>query len=171
LNGAEGLIVQLSDFLSTLENSSLALLVSGSDLLFPIIETTHVLAIVMVVGTIMIVDLRLLHLASRTMPVTILVREVLPWTWTAFVVALITGGLMFISAAVKYSQNPAFLAKMAVLLLAGANMAIFHRGVYRKVADWDSGPGTPALARLAGAASLVIWVSVVALGRWIGFLE
>jgi hypothetical protein len=162
--------MQLADLWSDLENSGLGTLVSGSALLFPIIETAHVLAIVMVVGTILIVDLRLLNIASTRLAVSTLVREVLPWTWTAFILALITGALMFISAASKYAQNPAFLCKMVILLLAGLNMAIFHRGVYRKIAEWDAGPGTPGLARLAGAASLVIWVSVVALGRWIGFM-
>jgi hypothetical protein len=142
---------------------------AGSELLFPSIETLHVLAIVLVVGTIMIVDLRLLNLASSGRPVSVLMKEVLPWTWGAFGLAVLSGGLLFVSAAVKYSQSPPFQFKMGALLLAGVNMAVFHLGAYRRVSAWDTGPGIPLAARLAAALSLCVWVVIIALGRWIGF--
>ena len=139
--------------------------------LFPTIESAHVLSLVLVVGSIMVVDLRLLNLASRQRSVKELTDEVLPWTWTAFVCAVITGSLLFSSSAVKYSGIWQFELKMCLLVLAAINMGIFHLGAYRSVAKWDRAPARPPLgARLAGGISLCIWVSIIALGRWVGFV-
>jgi hypothetical protein len=159
----------LAEFFAQIEEWPLSTTVAGSDLLFPAIETLHVLAIVLVAGTILIVDLRLLRVASKERAVSELVKEVLPWTWSAFAVAVFTGSLMFVSAATKYSHVPAFQLKMVALLIAGVNMAVFHLGAYRRVAGWDSTAFVPIAARVAGALSLFIWVLVIALGRWIGF--
>jgi hypothetical protein len=145
--------------------------VRESTWLFPTIESIHVLALVLVVGSIMVVDLRLLNIASRHRSVKELTDEVLPWTWTAFVCALITGSLLFSSSAVRYTGIWQFDAKMCMLVLAAINMGIFHLGAFRSVAQWDRAPSHPPLAaKLAGGISLTIWVIVVALGRWIGFV-
>ena len=138
--------------------------------LFPTIESIHVLSLVLVVGSIMVVDLRLLNLASRQRSVKDLTDDVLPWTWGAFVSAAITGTLLFSSSAVRYSGIWQFEAKMIMLVLAAINMGIFHLGAFRSVAHWNEAPARPPLAaRLAGGISLGFWVIIVALGRWIGF--
>ncbi len=159
----------LSDLLTHLEATPYATAVRESTWLFPTIETLHVLSITLVVGTIMIVDLRLINVASRGRPVSELMRETLPWTWLAFLSAVITGGSLFSSSAVKYAHNWQFETKMLMLLLAGINMAIFHLGSYRSVALWDRDVMTPLGARVAGGLSLAIWVTVICLGRWVGF--
>jgi hypothetical protein len=162
--------MSLGYWLTRLESTPFATAIRESTWLFPTIETVHVLCIVLVVGSIMIVDLRLLNLASRGRAVTELTAEVLPWTWVAFVCAAITGSLLFSSSAVKYSQNVPFRIKMVLLLVAAINMAIFHLGIYRSVTHWNSAPRVPWGARLGGAISLLLWVCVVASGRWIGFV-
>ena len=145
-------------------------LIRENESLFPWIESIHVLAITLVVGSIAIVDLRLLGLASRDRSVAALTRDVLPCTWVAFAVALLTGVLMFISNAVNYAHNFYFQIKILLLVLAGANMLFFHFVSGRDVAVWGNSIGTtPARARLAGGASLLLWIGVVAFGRWIGF--
>jgi len=129
-----------------------------------------VLMLVLVVGSIMVVDLRLLNLTSRDRSVKELTDEVLPWTWTAFAGAAMTGSLLFSSSALKYSGIWQFEAKMCMLALAALNMGLFHLGAFRSVAQWDRAPARPPLAaKLAGGISLGIWVIVVALGRWVGF--
>jgi hypothetical protein len=156
--------------LAALQAAPWAQAVSESTWLFPTIETLHVLALTLVVGSIMVVDLRLLNLASRNRSVRELTSEMLPWTWVAFVCAVITGGTLFSSAATRYWGIVPFRAKMVMLMLAGLNMAVFHLGAYRGVAAWDRAPAVPPpAAKLAGGLSLLIWVSVVMLGRWIGF--
>ena len=137
--------------------------------LFPWIESVHVLAITLVVGSISIVDLRLLGIASKGRAVSRLTAEVLPFTWVAFVVAATTGGLLFSSNAVKYAHNTFFLAKMALLVVAFANMMVFHVITSRGIERWDTSPHTPPAARLAGGVSRLLWMAVIVVGRWIGF--
>jgi len=159
----------LQTFCAWLENTAPAQFVSTSTWAFPTIETVHVLVLVIVVGSIAIVDLRLLGVASNHRKVTALSNDVLPVTWTAFVLALITGSLLFSSKATHYLDNWPFRLKMALLLAAGINMLLFHLITWRDVEGWDHLKVTPRSARLAGFLSLVFWIGVVVFGRWIGF--
>ncbi len=161
--------MQLNDLLTQIQGTSIATAVRENTWLFPTIESLHVLSITLVVGTIMIVDFRLINFVGRRRPASELMRETLPWTWGAFASAVITGSLLFSSSAMKYAHNWQFDCKMAMLLLAGINMAVFHLGSYRRIALWDREAMTPTGARIAGGLSLAIWVIVVTLGRWIGF--
>jgi hypothetical protein len=162
--------MQLDAVLKSLEATSVATAISENDALFPWIESLHVLAITLVVGSIWIVDLRLLGIGSRDRAVTPLAKEVLPCTWAAFVVAACTGSLLFISKAVTYGHNFFFLGKMGLLAAAGVNMVVFHLLIARDVERWGATPHTTPLgARIAGGLSLCLWIAVVAFGRWIGF--
>lgn len=137
--------------------------------LFPWIESTHVLMAVLVVGTIAIVDLRLIGVAAHRRGARQLILDMLPFTWMAFVGAVITGFLLFSSNAVGYVDSKPFWFKMAMLTLAGINMAVFHVTAYRRIGDWDETLPTPSAARISGALSLTFWIVVIFLGRWIGF--
>jgi hypothetical protein len=143
--------------------------IRSNELAFPWLESVHVLAITLVLGSIAVADLRLLGLASVKRPVSQLLHEVLPVTWVAFVVALITGSLMFMSNAVEYVHNRPFQLKMIMLVLAGLNMLVFQLVTFRGVGTWDDAVRTPGAARFAGGFSLFCWLTVVAFGRWIGF--
>jgi hypothetical protein len=159
----------LQSFCHWLENTPLGSFISGSTWAFPTIETVHVFALVIVVGSIAIVDLRLLSVASRNRSVSQLSNDVLPVTWTCFCLAALTGGLLFSSKATHYLANWPFRLKMVLLALAGLNMLLFHFMTYRSVHHWDDADRAPSAARLAGALSLVFWIGVVVFGRWIGF--
>ena len=93
------------------------------------------------------------------------------WTWGAFGVAVITGVLLFVVNSVTYYGNTAFRLKMVALLLAGMNMAIFELVTAKTVPAWDKGVPTPTSARVAGALSMTIWISVIFIARWIGFTK
>lgn len=136
---------------------------------FPLIETVHVIAITLVLGTIMIVDMRLLGFASHRRGANRLIVELLPYTWVAFVLAVISGSLLFISNAPAYAANLEFQLKLVAIAAAGINMMIFHITVYRRIGEWDEDLPPPTSAKIAGALSLVLWVTVIFLGRWIGF--
>jgi len=158
-----------ADLVSYLESSSVADNIRENDLLFPLIESVHVLAICLVVGSILVVDLRLLGLASTKWPAGSVTKAILPLTWCAFVVAVASGGLMFISNASKYLGNGFFIAKMILIGIAGLNMLIFHFIGGRHLPKWERHSRPPLPARLAGGLSILLWVAVVACGRWIGF--
>jgi hypothetical protein len=159
----------LQSFFQWLYDTPLAEAIRSNEMLFPWIESIHVLAITLVLGSIAVVDLRLLGIASRSRPVTRLIREVLPVTWCAFAVAVLSGGTLFTSNAVEYAKNLPFQMKMVLMALAGVNMLAFHLVTYRSVAQWDEAPATPPAARVAGGVSIGLWIGIVAFGRWIGF--
>ena len=158
----------IDQLLNLIEHTALATFIREGDWWFPLDECLHVLSITAVFGSILMVDLRLLGLASRDSAVTRLSKEVLPYTWIAFACAVITGTIMFISKAKVYWHNPQFELKFLFMALAAANMLVFHFGAFRRVADWDDAPPPPA-ARIAGAMSISLWITVVFFGRWIGF--
>jgi len=162
-------MLQLKDLISVLESSALADNIRENDVLFPLVESVHVLAICLVVGSILAVDLRLLGLAWIHRSVSSVTRGVLPLTWGAFVVAVGSGGLMFISNATKYLGNGFFVAKMVLIGAAGLNMVIFHAIGAKDLSRWEEDARLPLPARFAGGLSILLWVLVVACGRWIGF--
>ena len=150
-------------------NWPLSQYIAGSSWAYPTFETIHVIAIVMVIGSIAIMVLRLLGLASINSRVTLISDDTLPWTWGAFGIAVLSGVLLFISKAVDYAANPFFFWKLVVIALAGVNMAVFHVITWRSVDEWNSGAAIPKAAKLAGGLSLGLWVVVVFLARAIGF--
>ena len=159
----------LTELMKWLEATSLAAFIHKTAWAFTTIELVHVIAISLVIGTIAIVDLRLLGLASTKRSFTELAREVLPWTWIAFVLAAMAGSLLFISRATEYFVNPVFWTKMSIMVLAGINMLVFELITVRGVEKWNVDPTPPLPARLAGAISLASWALIVMFGRWTGF--
>jgi hypothetical protein len=121
------------------------------------------------IGTIMIVDLRLLGFGSRNRPFSEFSRLLLPFTWVAFAIAVIAGALLFISRPVEYVGNAVFWIKMVLIALAGINMGVFEFVTVRSVKEWNMSPTPPLAARLAGGMSITCWLLVLFCGRLIGF--
>jgi hypothetical protein len=162
-------VQSLTKLMEWLQASSLAVFIHKTPWAFTTIELVHVFAISLVIGTIAIVDFRLLGLTSTKRSFTEVARAFLPWTWAAFVLAAIAGSLLFISQAAEYFVNTTFWIKMSIMLLAGINMLIFELITVRGVQKWDLESTPPLRARLAGGISLACWALVVIFGRWTGF--
>jgi hypothetical protein len=150
-----------------LEGSSLGQAMRQWLYLYPAVETIHIIGIALLFGSIAVLDLRLLGL-SRSIPVRRLAGHTLPWTAGAFLLIVPSGLAMFTAHASEFIANPVFALKMCLILGAGVNAAIFHAGVFRSAATWDVGV-TPLGARAAGAASLLVWISVIACGRLLAY--
>jgi hypothetical protein len=163
-------VLTIKELMGWIQSTEVAMVISQSRGWFPALEMIHVTATTFVFGMITIVDLRLIGLLARGSAVRDLYRDVIPLTWAAFVVAAITGVLLFISQAVSYSVNFAFQMKFAVLGLIALNMLAFRRFVYRGISTWDRTAAIPLRARLAGAISLIGWIAVVSCARWIAYL-
>ena len=156
-------------FLSWLQDTPLAVFVRENGYVFPWVESAHVVALSFVVGSITIVDLRLLGLASLSRPVTSVLKQILPMTWIAFGFALLTGSTLFISDAIAYWDDEPFRMKFIAMGIAALNMLVFHFVTCRNISDWNASPRTPPGAKVAGGVSMLLWIFVVAFGRWIGF--
>jgi hypothetical protein len=158
----------LINFLTWLGETPLALAVAQSEWLFPAIEVVHVFAISLVFGTIAIIDLRLLGLASTNRRYTEMARELLPLTWGAWFVAAMFGTLLVASRPVGYFENVDFRMKFLCMGLAGVNMLVFQFVTSRDLGRWDRGRA-PLAGKVAGALSLVLWIGVVYFARMTGF--
>ncbi len=160
----------LSDFFLIIENSTVGTLIREGGPYFPFLESVHVIALTLVVGTIVFIDLRLLGMAFRDLRITTLHKDLLPWTWGAFGLALVTGLLMFSATPQRYFDNTYIRIKFFFMLLAGINMLVFQFITYKNVDKWDQGQdGIPTSARAAGAFSILLWGIVIFFGRWVGF--
>ncbi len=155
--------------LAALEATRLADYIRNSLYLFPFLEALHVVGLTMVFGTIAILDLRMLGIASVRRPVSRVAIDVETWAWWAFALTAVTGALMFITNAGVYYHNIFFRLKMSMLVLAGLNVLLFDRTARRSMDRWDANPAAPASGRAAAAISLVLWIAIIFMGRWIGF--
>jgi Family of unknown function (DUF6644) len=161
--------MDIAAFLQSLEASALAARIRDSLWLFPLIESTHVVGLALVFGTIAIIDLRLLGVASTQRPFQRMASEILKWTWGAFALTALTGTLMFITNAGVYYHNVFFRTKMLLLLLAGINILIFELTAGRTIHRWDKERSAPPVGKAVAVLSLAIWIGVICMGRLIGF--
>jgi hypothetical protein len=159
----------MNDILIFIYSNPLAQTIRENELLFPWIEAIHVLAVTLVIGSIALVDLRLIGVRALNRAISNISKELLPITWMAFLVAAITGAILFTSNALSYSQNFYFISKMILLGLAGINMMCFQFIIGKNLDSWNHYQQLPIAARIAGAISLTLWVSIIFCGRWIGF--
>jgi hypothetical protein len=161
----------LLQFCQWIYNTPFATAIRESQYMFPIIETIHTLGITLVVGTVAVLDLRLLGMLMKREPVSRIARQTLPWTWIGFSIMLVTGLLLSASEAATNYYNLAFRIKLLLLLLVGINPLIFHLTIYRSVDRWDLAPVTPVRARAAAACSLILWTGIIVSGRMIAYLH
>jgi hypothetical protein len=136
---------------------------------YPIIESVHVLTLCLFLGFTIMFDLRLLGATLVATPVSEVTRRLMPWITAGFVVMVTTGALLFFAIPVKTYLNIFFRIKVAFLVLAGVNVAVFQRTVSRSMQQWDLDPVPPFRARLASGVSLVLWAGIVVAGRMIAY--
>jgi hypothetical protein len=130
-----------------------------------IIETVHVLALAMAVGTVMWFDLRLLGVSMRRDPVSEVYNQLKPCMFAGFAIMFVTGALLFWSHAAECYASPYFRVKVVLLAVAAMNILLYHSTIDRRRAEWDLAATPPLQARLAGLLSLLLWMGVIAAGR------
>ena len=137
--------------------------------MYPLIETTHVLTLMLFLGTLAIVDLRLLGVLFTRAPVSEVTARVLPFTVAGFTLMIITGLLLFYAIPVRTFESIWFRVKVILMVAAGINAWLFHRRVKRDRALWDGWERPPLGARLSAGASLTLWAGVIVTGRMIAY--
>lgn len=136
---------------------------------WPIVEATHVVTIMLFVGTIIMVDLRLLGVGFRQVRISEMMARILPWTVAGFVLMAITGLLLVYAKPTIYYHSLFFRLKMVVLLVALANILVFHRRVQKGVVNWDQSALPPVPVRASAAISLCAWLAIIITGRMIAY--
>ncbi len=144
------------------EATRLGTVVRESLWLFPVIECVHLLALSLLGGAVLVVDLRLLGLGLRSQPVPELARKIQPWLTLSVVTLIATGIPMFLSEAIKCYYSPPFWYKMGLLVLAIA----FAYTVRRAALEQER---APLMAKMLAVVSMSLWFGVGFSGRWIAF--
>ena len=152
-----------------LESTPLAVLIQESPYGFPFVVALHILGLAFSVGTLLWVDLRMLGVTMRGLPVSAVYRGLAPWFLAGFTVMLASGATLFAAFATAAYGNVYFRIKLVALLLAGANALIFHFVTQRASARWDDAARPPAAVRATGLASILLWAGVIVAGRMMSY--
>jgi hypothetical protein len=148
------------------DKSWLANIVSDSRWVFPAIEAVHIMALCLLFGALLMLNLRLLGLGLKHKPVSQLARELSPWVLVSLIIILSTGFVLFASEAMKAYLSVPFQVKMLFLFTA----IVFHYTIYGHVTKADESRRSQAWGKVAAIVSILLWLGVGIGGRGIGFL-
>ncbi|MFO7287189.1 MAG: hypothetical protein LOD94_10935 [Gammaproteobacteria bacterium] len=154
------------DALTWLEGTMIAQAIRETPWMYPAFETTHYIGLAMLVGGIMLIDLRLLGFA-RDLPLPPILG-LLPWVWAGFAINVVTGTLMFVYGATSFGTNRMFWLKMTLMALAGVNALVFTLST--RSADWIASGHAPGRIKAIATLSLALWLGVMAAGRWMAYV-
>jgi len=157
--------MSLLAFFQWCEQSHVGDVIRRSPWLFPMIEAIHLIGLGFIGGAVLVVDLCLLGFGLRRQSAAKIAREAQPWLLGSLMLMFITGGLLFLSEAIKCYYHPAFWFKMASLLLA----IVFTFTVQRKAVMAEGNRLSPLWSRVVAVVSVLLWSGVGIGGRWIGF--
>jgi hypothetical protein len=157
--------MSLLDFFDWCEATTVGLAIRDSLWLFPVIESVHLLALALLGGAVLVVDLRMLNLGLRKQSAAHIAGSAQPWLIGSLATMLVTGVLLFTSESIKCYYSPPFWYKMSFL----ATAILFTFTVRRKVAAADELRVGPIWGKLVALISLGLWFGVGFSGRWIAF--
>jgi hypothetical protein len=153
-------VEKLQEYFEMLEHAGWVTTLSGTGWMYQAVEITHYFSLFILVGTNVIVDLRVLGVAARRQSVPQIAEQLFPWVWTALTLALVSGFLMFTTGAGDYYADTVFRVKMSVILLAIASTII----VQRNAARWDWPTANHTWFKIAAFASLFFWIGSILAG-------
>ncbi len=158
----------MNEFLSSLENSSVGESIRQSFWLYPALEIVHILGIVLLVGAAFMFDLHLLGF-SRNLSSASLYAWLAPWSSRGLWLIIPSGVLLFTSNAETLGKDPTFWLKMALLILAGLNVLVFKRFIFRLQPNSGMQAEIPFKAKVSAVVSAILWISIIACGRLLAY--
>lgn len=161
----------LDAFCSRLSETALSQAIQATDWVIPAVQTVHIIAVATVITSILMVDLRLMGFAARRQPIAAVVKRYLPPVWYALPVLLATGSTLIIAEPSRSLQNPVFILKMCLLLLAAGVTLLCQLPLSKDAGYWDESESRRRKVRLIGFLSLPIWTAVLFAGRWIAYVQ
>jgi len=163
-----GFVSWYESFLGWLETTAIASAISTTPWMYPTFESLHYLGLAMLVGGIMLIDLRTLGVA-RSLPLRSMIG-LLPWVWGGFLINVVTGSLLFIYGATAFGMRWPFLVKMTFMVLAGINALAFDFAVRKDGGKWIDADRPPVLVAVFATLSLILWLAVVTAGRFMAYV-
>jgi len=154
-----------------LQNTDWATAIRQSSYVYPVILASHLTGIALFGGLLLVSDLRLLGFALTKIPISEVTGRLRPWKRVGLIWMIIFGFLLFSAKAAGYYINPYFDTKVILLLLAGVHALVFRRSVYNRTAELDEMAELPNQARVAAWISLALWLTIIVMGRMIGYYE
>lgn len=158
----------LQSFASTIADSSLNQWISDTYWLWPVLEIAHFMGLSMLLGALLIIDVRLLGMLRNfdAEPV----KQLAPLAWVGFLINFSTGTLFFVGDPMRYSVNIGFQLKMLLILIAGLNLVVYQIQVRPHRSGWNAASSTTTVARVVAVTSLMTWAGVLLLGRLIPYV-
>ena len=139
--------------------------------IIPVVQCVHIVAIAVVMGSVLMTNLRILEIAGRSQTMTSTARRFMPWLWWGLAIAAVTGIVMIVGEPVRELVNPAFWSKMTLLALSLGAAALFQATLTHRLAFWERTSAERKFTRILAVASLLVWVGIVILGRWIAYAQ
>jgi hypothetical protein len=136
----------------------------------PAVQSVHILSIAIVVATMVMLDVRLLHLVRRGPSLSEVAHSYLPWVWVALVVLLVTGSLLIITEPGRELKNFAFWYKMIMVAVLTALTVVCQWALSRDPEFWNASAARRVVGGVIGAVSLVLTILIVAAGRLIAYV-
>ena len=150
-----------------LEQSAWVKTLGTTGWMYATVAVMHYLTMFWFIGSIALVDLRVMGVAARKRSVSELSRQLFPWAWVGFTLAMLSGFLMFATAAGDWAPDKVFHIKLGLIVLSVAFAIIVQRGV----PSWDSGPEIPPAAKVIAFVSLLLWIVTILSASEIPSLE
>ena len=160
----------LRAFADWLAMTPLSEVIQNVSWIIPAVQTIHIVCVAIVISSTFLVDLRILGFFSRAQPLAALSHRFLTWIWWALIVLLVTGSLLIIGEPSRSLLNPAFFAKMIMLLIVASLTAVLQRPLAANPGYWDASGGRVVTAKGIAVLSLVLWSCIVFAGRWIAYV-
>jgi len=161
----------LDGFCARLSEMPLSQAIQTTDWVIPAVQTVHIVAVATVITSILMVDLRLMGFAARRQPIAAVAQRYLPPVWYALPVLLVTGVTLIIAEPSRALQNPVFMLKMGLLLLAAGITLLCQLPLRKDARYWDGSESRRRTVRLIGFLSFPLWTAILFAGRWIAYVQ
>ena len=161
----------LDAFCTHLSETALSQAIQTTDWVIPAVQTVHIIAVATVITSTLMVDLRLMGFAARRQPIAAVAQRYLPPVWYALPVLLVTGVTLIIAEPSRALQNPVFMLKMGLLLLAAGITLLCQLPLRKDAGYWDGSESRRRTVRLIGFLSFPLWTAILFAGRWIAYVQ
>ena len=161
----------IQEFCSWLAKTPISVTFQSVPWIVPAVQTVHILCIAIVVTYNGMLDLRLMGVAGKSRTIFHMVDEFMPWIWGALAILAVTGVMMIIAEPARELTNPAFWAKMSMLIVVIGLTFLVQRPVRRNRHYWDGSDSMRLRAKVIATVSLLLWISILSAGRWIAYVQ